>query len=116
VCVSNLRQLTMANRLYAADWDGYFVPAAPEFLRDQRRWFGIRNRAGRFEPRDGPLVPYLKDGGLLRRCPTFETQVGFDMGTEAMSTTISGSEHGSGLWAIPRGCLPTTARFRRQRS
>jgi prepilin-type N-terminal cleavage/methylation domain-containing protein len=46
VCVSNLRQLTMANRLYAADWDGYFVPAAPEFLRDQRRWFGIRNRAG----------------------------------------------------------------------
>jgi prepilin-type N-terminal cleavage/methylation domain-containing protein len=63
VCVSNLRQLTMANRLYAADWDGYFVPAAPEFLRDQRRWFGIRNRAGRFEPRDGPLVPYLKDAG-----------------------------------------------------
>jgi prepilin-type N-terminal cleavage/methylation domain-containing protein/prepilin-type processing-associated H-X9-DG protein len=80
-CVSNLRQLTMANSLYAADWDGYFVPAAPEFLRDQRRWFGRRNREGRFEPRHGPLVPYLKDGGLLRRCPSFETQVGFDMGT-----------------------------------
>ncbi len=80
-CMGNLRQLTLANLLYADDWDGYFVPAAPEFLRDQRRWFGVRNRQGRFEPRDGPLVPYMKDGGQLRRCPSFETQVGFDIGT-----------------------------------
>ncbi|MDW8026741.1 MAG: prepilin-type N-terminal cleavage/methylation domain-containing protein, partial [Armatimonadota bacterium] len=97
-CINNLRQLTSANLLYAVDWDGYFVPAAPEFLRDQRRWFGVRNRQGRFEPRDGPLVPYMKDGGLLRRCPSFETQVGFDIGTGGYVYNDIGV--GTRLWFI----------------
>ncbi len=97
-CLGNLRQLTLANQLYAGDWDGYFVPAAPEFLHDQRRWFGVRNRDGRFEPRDGPLVPYMKDGGMLRRCPTFETQVGFDIGTGGYVYNDIGV--GTRLWFI----------------
>lgn len=82
VCASNLRQLALANSLYAQDHDGYFVPAAPEFFtRDARRWFGVRNAEGRFEPREGALVPYLRDGGALRRCLSFRTEVGFDQGT-----------------------------------
>jgi prepilin-type N-terminal cleavage/methylation domain-containing protein len=82
VCLTNLRQLALANALYAQDHDGYFAPAAQEyFTRDERRWFGTRGSDGRFEPRDGPLVPYLRDGGLLRRCPSFVTEVGFDPGT-----------------------------------
>jgi prepilin-type N-terminal cleavage/methylation domain-containing protein/prepilin-type processing-associated H-X9-DG protein len=81
-CVSNLRQLALANTLYAEDHDGYFAPAAPEyFTRDERRWFGTRNAEGRFEPRGGPLVPYLRDGGALRRCPSFAAEAGFDAGT-----------------------------------
>ena len=57
-CASNLRQLALANGLYAEDHDGYFAPAAQGFLtRDDRRWFGVRGADGRFEPRDGPLVP-----------------------------------------------------------
>src|SRR5439155_26189961 len=81
-CASNLRQLALANGLYAGDYDGYFAPAAQEFLtRDERRWFGVRGSDGQFEPRDGPLVPYLKDGGALRRCPSFRTTIGFDQGT-----------------------------------
>src|SRR5262249_47776058 len=77
-CLTNLRQLALANMLYAQDHDGYFAPAAQEyFTHDERRWFGTRGRDGRFEPRDGPLVPYLHDGGALRRCPSFVTQVGF---------------------------------------
>jgi prepilin-type N-terminal cleavage/methylation domain-containing protein/prepilin-type processing-associated H-X9-DG protein len=81
-CLTNLRQLALANALYAQDHDGYFAPAAQEyFTRDERRWFGTRGSDGRFEPRDGPLVPYLRDGGLLRRCPSFVTEVGFDPGT-----------------------------------
>ncbi|GBC90500.1 MAG: DUF1559 domain-containing protein [Fimbriimonadales bacterium] len=96
LCSQNLRQLALANQMYAQDWEGYFVPAAPEFLRDQRRWFGTRNRQGRFEPKNGPLVPYLKDGGLLRRCPSFDTAVGFDMGTGGYVYNEVGV--GSRLW------------------
>ncbi len=97
-CAQNLRQLAVANQLYAHDYDGYYVPAAPEFLRDQRRWFGTRNREGRFEPRNGPLVPYMKDGGALRRCPSFETTVGFDIGTGGYVYNDVGV--GSRLWFI----------------
>jgi prepilin-type processing-associated H-X9-DG protein len=68
--------------MYAEDNDEYFAPAAQGyFTRDDRRWFGVRGADGRFEPRDGPLVPYLRDGGALRRCPSFRTAVGFDQGT-----------------------------------
>jgi prepilin-type N-terminal cleavage/methylation domain-containing protein/prepilin-type processing-associated H-X9-DG protein len=81
-CATNLRQLALANGLYAGDYDGYFAPAAQEFLtRDERRWFGVRGSNGQFEPRDGPLVPYLKDDGALRRCPSLQTNAGFDQGT-----------------------------------
>jgi prepilin-type N-terminal cleavage/methylation domain-containing protein/prepilin-type processing-associated H-X9-DG protein len=80
-CWSNLRQLALANQLYAADWDSSFVPAAPRFLTDCCRWFGVRNMQGRFEPRAGALVPYLKEGGLLRLCPSFRAFGGFDIGT-----------------------------------
>jgi prepilin-type N-terminal cleavage/methylation domain-containing protein len=81
-CASNLRQLALANALYAEDNDGYYAPAAQGlFESDSRRWFGVRGPDGRFEPRDGPLVPYLRDGGALRRCPAFQTVIGFDQGT-----------------------------------
>jgi prepilin-type processing-associated H-X9-DG protein len=81
-CASNLRQLALADGMYAQDNDGCFAPAAPDFFtRDDRRWFGVRGADGRFEPRDGSLVPYLKDGGALRQCPAFRTTAGFDQGT-----------------------------------
>src|SRR5207237_150722 len=68
-CASNLRQLALADGMYAGDNDGVFAPAAAGFFTgDNRRWFGIRGADGRFEPRDGPLVPYMREGGALRRC------------------------------------------------
>src|SRR5438876_1564602 len=81
-CASNLRQLALADAIYAQDNDGVFAAAAAGFLTsDDRRWFGVRGADGRFEPRDGPLVPYLRDGGALRRCPEFPVTAGFDQGT-----------------------------------
>jgi prepilin-type N-terminal cleavage/methylation domain-containing protein/prepilin-type processing-associated H-X9-DG protein len=81
-CTTSLRQLALANMLYAQDHDGYFVPAAPRFYEEDRwRWFGVRNNEGSFEPREGPLVPYLRDGGALRHCPSFTPIGGFDIGT-----------------------------------
>jgi len=79
-CASNRRQLCTANRMYAADWEGHFVPAAPGFPNDNNRWYGVRVN-GIFVPKEGPLVPYLADGGLLRDCPSFNPRVGFDKGT-----------------------------------
>jgi len=83
-CASNLKQLALANTMYAGDNDGRFVPAAPGYSDgpngdDRHRWFGAKVN-GRYEPRDGPLVPYLRDGGALRECPSFRTAVGFDLG------------------------------------
>jgi prepilin-type N-terminal cleavage/methylation domain-containing protein/prepilin-type processing-associated H-X9-DG protein len=84
-CMSNLRQLGLANRMYSGDHDGYFVPAAPGYSDgangdDNHRWFGVRVN-GRFEPKAGPLVPYTSDGGALRQCPSFRPANGFDAGT-----------------------------------
>jgi prepilin-type N-terminal cleavage/methylation domain-containing protein/prepilin-type processing-associated H-X9-DG protein len=81
-CATNLRQLALANLLYAQDHDGHYVPAAPRFYEeDRQRWFGVRDEHGRFEARGGPLVPYLRDRGELRDCPTFRSETGFDPGT-----------------------------------
>lgn len=100
-CASNLRQLATANRLYASDNDGFFVPAVPGWpRRDDRRWFGARNAAGVFEPANGPLVPFLSDGGKLRECPSFSTRVGFDRGTGGY--VYNGVGVGSRV-AAPRG-------------
>lgn len=96
VCQSNLRQLTLANQMYASDWNGNFVPAAPRFLSDCCRWFGIRNAQGRFEPRSGALVPYLKEGGHLRICPSFSATEGFDTGTGGYAYNAVGV--GSRVW------------------
>ena len=79
-CAANLRQLVQANLMYAGD-TGRYVPAAQDLYEtNQRRWFGVRGPDGRFVPRDGPLVPYLKEGGLLRQCPLFSTTIGFSIG------------------------------------
>jgi prepilin-type N-terminal cleavage/methylation domain-containing protein/prepilin-type processing-associated H-X9-DG protein len=100
-CASNLRQLATANRLYASDNDGFYVPAVPGWPRsDNRRWFGTRNAAGVFEPSNGPLVPFLADGGKLRECPSFSTRVGFDRGTGGY--VYNGVGVGSRV-AAPRG-------------
>lgn len=86
-CATNLRQLAMANAMYAGDNEGRFVAAAPHYSDgpagdDRHRWFGVKEN-GRYEPRDGPLVPYLHEGGALRRCPAFRASAGFDPGTGA---------------------------------
>jgi len=81
-CLTQIRQLTLGNLMYASENEGSFVPAAQDhFEFDRRRWFGIRSATGRFDQQNGPLTPYLKDGGLLRRCPEFQTRIGFDLGT-----------------------------------
>ena len=78
VCRSNLRQLVLANIGYSNDHDGYYVPAADDFLVTDglmplqggyHRWHGRRIAGDMpFDPLRGPLVGYLADG-KVKECP-----------------------------------------------
>lgn len=73
-CVNNLRQLYLANAMFADEHDGHFAPAAPDI--DQNgggltRWHGVRpNVDSDFDPKSGPLAEYLPDG-RIKTCPAF---------------------------------------------
>ncbi|MCE5215913.1 prepilin-type N-terminal cleavage/methylation domain-containing protein [bacterium] len=80
-CVSNLRQLAMANLQYANDNDGYFVAGAPDIYEGfggRRRWHGVRQSptvgGGIFKPELGPLWPYMKNS-QIKECPSFRDYV-----------------------------------------
>ena len=96
VCLSNLRQLTLANTAYAEDSNGYYVPAAQDIfvgLGGTQRWHGQRAAPGNgtpeentFDPTRGPLANYMGGTGEVRLCPTFDNQLdhdapGFETGT-----------------------------------
>jgi prepilin-type N-terminal cleavage/methylation domain-containing protein/prepilin-type processing-associated H-X9-DG protein len=84
-CVNNLRQLYLANTMYAAEHDGHYAPAAPDLydfmlpnappdhFGGRIRWHGARetpNPETPFDPKKGPLAEYLPDG-RVKRCPEF---------------------------------------------
>jgi len=73
VCASNLRQITLANLTYANNHRSHLAPGASDFLQNLNRWFGTRRSIYEpFEPKNGPLSPYLDKTGTIRRCPTFK--------------------------------------------
>jgi prepilin-type N-terminal cleavage/methylation domain-containing protein/prepilin-type processing-associated H-X9-DG protein len=71
-CANNLRQLYLANLMYADD-HGHYVAAAPDiFSPNLRRWHGVRSSISQpFDGSRGPLVPYLGVSGKIRDCPSF---------------------------------------------
>lgn len=82
ICMSNLRQLTLAMLMYAEDHDGGFVPAmTPDNLM---RWHGARATLDDpFDPKLGPLWGYYGNE-QLKVCPSFEAKMGsqgFEQGT-----------------------------------
>ena len=70
-CKSNLRQLFLANVMYADDWDCY-VPAAEDiWTTNLKRWHGTRkDTSSSFDAVKGPLTRYL-GSSRVRECPTF---------------------------------------------
>jgi len=84
-CVSNLRQLYLANTMYANEHSGHYAPAAADFydftlpgaapddFGGRLRWHGERptpNARSSFDARRGPLFDYLPDG-RVKDCPVF---------------------------------------------
>jgi len=71
VCRSNVRQLVLAVSGYAAENDGFYVPAARDLWDNagRHRWHGVRRTLGEpFDPAQGPLVGYLAEG-RVKECP-----------------------------------------------
>lgn len=75
-CVNNLRQLFLANTMYAAENNGRYCPAAPDIdvgYGGTTRWHGVRPTADNtsdFDPKKGPLAEYLPDA-RVKECPAF---------------------------------------------
>ncbi len=73
-CVNNLRQLFLANTMYASEHGGRFCPAAPvpdDFRTNHVRWYGARDNDDEpFDPGRGPLAEYLPDA-RVKTCPVF---------------------------------------------
>ena len=73
-CRTQLRELVSANGLYAAEQGDAYCPGAAQRLKNLHRWHGTRaNAVQAFDPRGGPLTPYLGADGAIRRCPSFDT-------------------------------------------
>ena len=99
-CVNNLRQLYLANAMYAAENHGCYVPAAadmfdfqnePDNFGGRSRWHGRRetpNGNSDFDFHKGPLFEYLTDG-RVKECPEF-------MEVRKRGEVVNAFESGSG--------------------
>ncbi len=103
-CVSNLKQLFMANTMYASEHDGHYCPAAadmfdfllpdapPDHFGGRLRWHGVRatpNGESVFQPGTGPLAEYLPDG-RVKRCPVFFEFMSQDQASNAFEDGSGG--------------------------
>jgi prepilin-type N-terminal cleavage/methylation domain-containing protein/prepilin-type processing-associated H-X9-DG protein len=92
-CASNIKQLHLANSLYADDNDGRFAAAAPDIFDGfggKIRWHGVRATANQQSAFDQPgaLSPYMDSGGRVKQCSSFtnyasstQSSNGFEAGT-----------------------------------
>jgi prepilin-type processing-associated H-X9-DG protein len=88
VCASHIRQLALADMLYAGENHSFYVPAASDMLdylsdgeAGYHRWEGTRLAGGQpFNPATGPLAPYFGAYGVIQSCPVFDTTIGATTG------------------------------------
>jgi prepilin-type N-terminal cleavage/methylation domain-containing protein/prepilin-type processing-associated H-X9-DG protein len=71
-CLSNSRQLHIANTMYAHEWNDHYIPAAPDiFASNSIRWHGIRESGDQiFDPRGSALYAYFGQQDV-KLCPSF---------------------------------------------
>lgn len=123
LCASNVRQLALANDLYAGDHAERFAPGAADMLANLHRWHGSRaSPSAPFTSLGGALTPYLGSDDAaptiaIRTCPEFvgvqlalaEARLGFErsaggygynnafIGADRARTAAPGAAH---LWTI----------------
>ncbi len=74
-CLSNLKQITMANLLYAESSNDFLVPYATDMMSGNRhRWCGTSQVSSNFgesasyDPSDAPLAQFLGGKGVISQC------------------------------------------------
>lgn len=89
-CAGNLRQLYLANTMYADD-NGCYVAAAPDMMTgtNKERWHGIKGASGQYDGARSPLAPYLGASGKVRQCPSFRDYRA-DRGNNAFEASAGG--------------------------
>ena len=78
-CKSNLRQLYIANTLYASEHSHYIAAAKDIWGRNSQRWHGTRE-GETFEGSKDSLHEYLGDTKTVRACASFHPENGFETG------------------------------------
>lgn len=118
-CASNLRQLHVANTLYAAEHGHYVAAAADSMGANLTRWHGVRSSGSApFDGAQGPLAPFLGGDGAVRRCGAFhahdEAHNGFEQSAGGYGYNAQGVGSRvyleSGRSAFERGMKPGAIR------
>ncbi|MCB9847599.1 MAG: hypothetical protein H6814_04220 [Phycisphaeraceae bacterium] len=112
VCASNIRQVQIANMVYAGDSADRFVPGAADIVvSNLHRWHGTRASAGvPFSPEEGDLTPYLDGEGTsrqVRACPSFEHAI------EDLQSRGKGFERGCGGYGYNNAFVGTERELNR---
>lgn len=118
VCLSNARQLGVANAAFAAEHMGRSVPAAARIQsQNLHRWHGSRSSTNEpFDPQRGDLTRYLGSEASsegVRACPEFkptlaylrESGAGFETGAggygyNAAFVGVQRVQSSPGVWSI----------------
>lgn len=122
VCASNIRQLAIANDLYAQDHAQHYAPGMPERVQNLRRWHGARpDQASGFSVgvgAGGTLSPYIQASassngpgtiGTIRSCPSFESVLR-SLNDAAASGSDAGFERGCGGYGYNSAFVGTLVR------
>jgi len=105
-CFNNVRQLHLANGLFAADSGRYVAAAADIFEDNLKRWHGVRPTLHEpFDGREGPLVAYGVGSAGVRRCAAFRRR------GEALSATNAFEEACGGYGYNSRGVGSLTYQY-----
>lgn len=93
-CLSNIRQLHLANTMYANEWNQHYITAAPDIFTGfggKIRWHGIRETATSgtsFDPTKSALYGYLGKQKMVKQCPSFKDYI--ESGNQAIEAGTGG--------------------------
>ncbi len=103
-CMAHIRQLYVANTLYAAEHGHYVAAAADIHGSNRERWHGRRSSAGEpFDGTTGPLSPYLGHDRQVRRCAGFRPSAASQNAFEASCGGYGYNDRGVGSQVYLRG-------------